>query len=59
MSGMYGWVQYSAWLDLHSPEEVLKGIKSALEGSAAKAKEQPGFDEVYPLMIQLCTPSTS
>ena len=48
-------VQYSMWLDQHSMEEALKFIRTAVEACAPAAREQPGFDDVYPVMLNLCT----
>ncbi|CAL8469379.1 g8920 [Coccomyxa elongata] len=48
--------QYSMWLDQHSMEEALKFIRTALEACAPAARDQPGFDDVYPLMLKLCSP---
>ncbi len=50
-------VQYSLWLDQHGPEEVAKYVRSALEACAPAARGQAGFDDVYPLMLRLCSPS--
>ncbi|EIE21637.1 hypothetical protein COCSUDRAFT_30131 [Coccomyxa subellipsoidea C-169] len=47
--------QYSMWLDQHSMEEALKFIRTAVEACAPAAREQPGFDDVYPVMLNLCT----
>ena len=49
-------VQYSLWLDQHGPEEVAKYVRTALEACAPAARAQPGFDDVYPLMLRLCAP---
>ena len=46
-------VQYSLWLDGHSQEESVKFIRTALEACAPKAKGQPGFEELYPLLKRL------
>lgn len=48
-------MQYSLWLDQHSMEEALKFIRTALEACAPAARGDPGFDEIYPLMLDLCT----
>ncbi len=50
-------MQYSLWLDQHGPEEVAKYVRSALEACAPAARGQAGFDDVYPLMLRLCSPS--
>ena len=47
-------LQYSLWLDQHSMEEALRYIRTALEACEADARDEPGFDDVYPLMLQLC-----
>lgn len=36
-------------------EEALKFIRTALEACAPAARGDPGFDEIYPLMLDLCT----
>ena len=46
-------LQYSLWLDDHSTPEVLRGVRAALDACAPAAKGQPGFDDVYPLMLRL------
>lgn len=45
---------YSLWLDSHAPEAAVDGVKAALEACAPKAKAQPGFDEVYSVMMSIC-----
>ncbi len=42
--------QYSVWLDQHSMEEVVAGIRKALEGDREKVVEQ----EVLEVMLTLC-----
>ena len=34
-------------------EEALRFIRSALEACAAAAEKEPGYSEVYPIMLQL------
>jgi hypothetical protein len=46
--------QYSLWLDQHSMAEALKFIRSALEACAPAARGEPGFGDVYPLMLEVC-----
>jgi hypothetical protein len=50
--------QYSLWLDQHSPEEAAKYVRSALEACAPAVRGEPGFDELYPLMLRLCSPAS-
>lgn len=45
---------YSVWLDSHTPEAAVDGVKAALEACAPKARAQTGFDEVYPVMMSIC-----
>lgn len=47
-------VQYSLWLDQQTMPEVLRYIKSALEACSADAKDEQGYEEVYPIMYKLC-----
>ncbi|KAK9840386.1 hypothetical protein WJX74_009033 [Apatococcus lobatus] len=47
--------QYSLWLDDHSRPETLRGVRAALDACAPAAKGQPGFDDVYPLMLKLAS----
>ncbi len=49
--------QYSLWLDQHSPEEAAKYVRAALEACAPAVRGEPGFDELYPLMLRLCSPA--
>ncbi len=51
-------VQYSMWLDQHNMEEALRFIRSALEACAAAAEKEAGFNEVYPVMLQIAKGST-
>lgn len=46
--------QYSLWLDQHTSEDVLRFIRSALTACQTKAEHEPGFDEVFPVMMKLC-----
>ena len=50
------WLQYSLWLDQHSMAEALAQIRTSLEACRAAASGKPGFQDVYPLMLQLCSP---
>ena len=45
---------YSLWLDQHSMAEALKFIRTALEACAPAARDEPGFGDVYPLMLDIC-----
>ena len=47
-------MQYSAWLDQHTRDEILKNLKAALDASPADAKESAAADGVLPLMLKLC-----
>ena len=47
--------QYSLWLDQHSMTEALKFNCSALEACASAVREEPGFGDMYQLMITLCS----
>ena len=49
-------VQYSAWLDQHSREETLRGIRSALDASPADALQAARDDGLLDLLHQLCGP---
>ena len=45
--------QYSAWLDQHSREETLRGIRSALDASptdAMQAAREDGLLDVFHLL---------
>ena len=46
--------QYSLWLDQHSMAEALRFIRTALEAFAPAAREEAGFGDVYPIMLDLC-----
>ncbi|GMH36010.1 hypothetical protein BSKO_03878 [Bryopsis sp. KO-2023] len=46
--------QYSLWLDTHSAEEAVTGVKTALEACPTKAKSHPNFEQVFPVMMELC-----
>lgn len=48
--------QYSLWLDNHSPEAAVDGVKAAINACSSKAEGQQGFKEVYPVMMALCDP---
>lgn len=47
--------QYSHWIDQQSIEGVVMGIQACLEACQSKAKDQKGFQEVYPVMLELCS----
>ncbi len=51
-------LQYSAWLDQHSREETLKGIRSALDASPADALQAARENGLLDLLHQLCGPPT-
>eukprot|EP00803_Ostreobium_quekettii_P000257 evm.model.scf_3361.1 EVM.evm.TU.scf_3361.1 scf_3361:10289-10660(+) len=47
--------QYSHWLDQHSMEDAVKGLQASLEACRTSAKGQPGFEAIYPVMLELCS----
>jgi len=46
--------QYSLWLDTHSNEDALAGVKQALDASESGWKKVPEAAEIVAIILKLC-----